>query len=59
MVGESLNELCNRIHDLHDISTPFPLRFSDPNLTDEAMLEVFMDIFEARASWRKLSKTSA
>jgi len=52
------------LHDLdkknmEDFTNLLRDKFSDPNLTDEAMLEVFMDIFEARASWRKLPKASA
>jgi len=34
-------------------------KFSDPALTDEAMLDVFMEVFEVRASWRKFSKATA
>lgn len=55
--GVLLNELDSK--NMEDFTNLMRDKLSDPNLSDEAMLDIFMDILETRASWRKSSKPSA
>jgi len=55
--GKLLHDLDKK--NMDDFTNLLRDKFGDPNLTDEAMLDVFMDIFEIRASWRRSSKPIA
>lgn len=55
--GLLLSELDTK--SMEDFTNLLRDKFSDANLADEAMLDVFMDIFEAKASWRKCAKQVA